>query len=106
MKRRIKLTESDLYKIIKECVNTILYEDYEDGTYVVVDENMFGYVAEKRNNNSLYVNILAVDPSAHVHGYAKYGGDPYFLNKQIIVYDGHYRKATSEDGKRFKVIFQ
>jgi hypothetical protein len=101
------MTESDLKKIIKESVKRILKEEYENeyehGTYVVVDENILGYVVKKGNNNSLRVNVIAVDSFADINGYAKYGADPDMLNRQIIALDGHYRKATPEDGERFNV---
>lgn len=97
------LNENKLNRVIKESVKTILNENYEHGTYVVVDENTLGYVVKKGNNNSLRVNVVAVDPFADIHGYAKYGAEPNMLNKQILALNGHYRKATFEDGERFNV---
>ncbi len=97
------LNENKLNRVIKESVKRILNENYEYGTYVVVDENILGYVVKKGNNNSLKVNVLAVDAFADIHGYAKHGADSNMLNKQILALNGHYRKATFEDGERFNV---
>ncbi|MBP5455569.1 MAG: hypothetical protein J6Y37_03655 [Paludibacteraceae bacterium] len=47
-KRRIKLTESDLHRIVKESVNRILREEFDVNKFFVADEgdgmyNIFSY---------------------------------------------------------------
>ena len=64
MKKRIRLSESDLHKVIKESVRRILNEDYYD------------------HNKSGHENQLTID---ELMGYwERYGG----LNERVEVFDG------------------
>ncbi len=64
-------------------------------TFVVIDNNTFGYTEKDTTTGCFPVNIMAVD--------AYKGGDPYKINTSTYARKGTWRVATTADFERFRV---
>lgn len=64
-------------------------------TFVVIDDNTFGYTEKDTTTGCFPVNIMAVD--------AYKGGDPYKINNSTYARKGTWRVAATADFERFRV---
>lgn len=67
----------------------------EKTTFVVVDENTFGYTTDRTDKSFFKVNVMAVN---HLRG-----GEPLLLNHQILAYRERSREATRKDFEDYKI---
>ena len=76
MKSRIRLTESDLYRIIKESVNQVLREDYHQNGMLIA-----GKITPQEFQAATQKGRLVVNGEANGYLVIKLDGRWYYLDK-------------------------
>ena len=64
-------------------------------TFVVIDDNTFGYTDKDTSTGCFSINVMAVDAYA--------GGDPFTINRSICAGHKKWRVATTADFERFRI---